>query len=134
MLGLVGMLWKFLGLAAPVCLLIAGFGRMQGKRPFFALYIVPCLFFAIHVVAHYQIWCSNPQFTDYAFALLGSVALSLFSYQLSAFCADTGSCRRLHLWGLAAVYLCGAEIPMSAYPYLFFGGILFALTALPDQA
>lgn len=128
--GLLGLVWKLLGLAAPVCLLLSGFRRMQGKKPFFGLYAVPCLFFALHVIAHYQLWCSNPQFTDYAFALLASVALSLFSYQLSAFGADAGSRRSLYLWGLAAVYLCGAELAESLYPYLYFSGILFVLTEL----
>lgn len=131
--GLLGLLWKLLGLAGPVFLLAAGFARMQGKKPFFALYMPVCLFFAVHVVAHYQIWCSNPQFTDYAFALLASVALSLLAYQLSAFSADTGDRRQLYLWALAAVFLCGGELARSAEPCLYFGGILFCLTVLPRE-
>lgn len=131
--GRLGLLWKILGLSGAVCLLVAGFERMRGKRPFFALYALPCLFFAMHVVAHYQIWCANPQFTDYAFALLSSVALSLLSYQLTAFSEDLGSRRVLTVTALAAVYLCGAELAGSLYPYLYIGGILFALTALPQK-
>ena len=77
--GLPGLLWKILGLVSPVCMIAAGFARMRGKVPFFALYVLPCLFFAVHVIANYQIWCSNPQFTDYAFALLGSVCQLLWA-------------------------------------------------------
>ena len=131
--GLLGTLWKALGFVSPVCLVAAGFRRMQGKRPFFALYAAPCLFFAVHVVAHYQIWCSNPQFTDYAFALLGAVCLSLHSYQLAAYSADIGKKSMLVLTGLAAVYLCGAELAGSMYPWLYFGGILFCLTNLLER-
>lgn len=126
--GLMGQLWNILGFATAVCLLPAGFERMRGKKPFFALYIPPCLFFVVHVVAHYQLWCSNPQFTDYAFALLASVALALHCYQLTAFSAETGNKRMLVMTALAAVYLCGAELAAGGYPYLYLCGALFCLT------
>ena len=128
--GVLGLLWKVFGIVSAVCLLMAGFDRMRGKKPFFALYAPVCLFFAVHVVVHYQIWCSNPQFTDYAFALLASVALSLHSYQLAAFSAEMGEKKMLVCTALAAVYLCGAEMALSVYPYLYLGGILFVLTGL----
>lgn len=126
--GPLALIWKVLGLAAPVCLLAAGFERMRGKVPFFALYAAPSLFFTVHVVAHYQRWCANPQFTDYAFALLASVALALNCYQHAAFGADMGRRKMLTLTALAAVYLCGAEMASSLYPYLYLGGALFCLT------
>ena len=126
--GLLGLLWKGFGMASPLCLLAAGFERLRGKVPFFALYAVPCLFFVIHVVAHYQLWCSNPQFTDYAFALLAAVMLALHSYQLTALSIGEGSRGLLVFTGLAAVYLCGAEMAASLYPYLYLGGALFCLT------
>ena len=34
----------------------------------------------------------------------------------------------LVLTGLAAVYLCGAELAQCLYPYLYIGGALFCLT------
>lgn len=126
--GLLGQLWKICGFAAPVCLLAAGFERMRGKIPFFALYIVPCLFFGVHVVAHYQLWCANPQFTDYAFALLGSVALTFCCYQLTAHCVGTGNRQMLVTTALAAVYLCSAELAAGGYPYLYLAAVLFCLT------
>lgn len=128
--GLLGSAWKLLGFAGAACLLLAGFDRMRGKVPFFACYAVPCLFFAVHVVAHYQLWCSNPQFTDYAFALLSAVALSLHCYQLAAASENSGSAGVLTATALAAVYLCGTEMAASPYPYLYLGGALFCLTNL----
>lgn len=128
--GVLGSLWKVLALAGAVCLLPAGFDRMRGKSPFFAFYAVPALFFLVNVVAHYQIWCSNPQFTDYAFALLGSVMLALHSYQMAALSLEEGNQKILVLTGLAAVYLCAAELFGSIHPYLYLGGALFALTNL----
>lgn len=126
--GILGLVWKILGLSGAVCLLPAGFQRLRGKMPFFGLYAVPSLFFTAHVVAHYQFWCSNPQFTDYAFGLLASVMLALNCYQRSAFGAETGSRRMLAFTGLAAIYLCGAEMAGSLYPYLYLAGALFCLT------
>ena len=132
MSGLLGQLWKLFGIAAPVCLLPAGFDRMRGKKPFFALYIAPCLFFGVHVVVHYQLWCSNPQFTDYAFALLASVALTLYCYQLTACSVDMSDRRMLVMTSLAAVYLCSAELAAGGYPYLYLAGVLFCLTNRND--
>lgn len=128
MAGLLGLLWKAFGLAGAVCLLLAGFERMRGRQPFFGLYALPSLFFVAHVVAHYQIWCSNPQFTDYAFALLASVMLALHCYQKTALCVGMGGRRILSATALAAVYLCGAEMARSLYPYLYLGGAVFCLT------
>lgn len=128
--GILGLLWKVLALLSAVCLLAAGFARMGGKKPFFAFYAAPALFFVVNVVAHYQIWCSNPQFTDYAFALLGSVMLALHSYQLAAASLEEGKTEVLVMTGLAAAYLCGTEITGSACPYLYLGGALFVLTNL----
>lgn len=131
--GRLGLLWKVLGWAAPVGLFLAGFARLRGKVPFFGFYALACLFFAIHVVNHYQAWCSNPQLTDYFFSLMGMVALALFAYQQAAFAADAGERRMLILLGMGAVYLCGTELAASRYPYLYLGGILWCLTGLPKE-
>lgn len=126
--GVLGLAWKLLAIVSAVCLLPAGFDRMRGKTPFFALYIPTALFFVVNVVVHYPSWCANPQFTDYAFALLGSVMLALHSYQCAAASLDEGNRRILAVTALAAVFLCGTEIAHSMYPYLYLGGALFCLT------
>ena len=128
--GVLGTLWKVLAMGSAVCLLLAGFDRLRRKTPFFALYAVPALFFVVNVVAHYQLWCANPQFTDYAFALLGSVMLALHSYQLAAVSLNEGKKEILVMTALGAVYLCSTEIFGSGYPYLYLGGTLFCLTNL----
>ena len=53
--------WQLFGLAAPVCFLLAGLARALGKKPFFLLHVVPCLFFLVHIVTRYQLWSSQPQ-------------------------------------------------------------------------
>lgn len=122
--------WRFLGLAAPVCLLLAGVSRVLGKKPFFLLHVVTCLFFLVHIVTRYQLWSANPQLQDYVFALLGVAALMLFCFYIAAREAGCGS-RHMELgMGLAAVYLCLAELARSACPALYLGGVLWALTDL----
>lgn len=125
-----GVSWKIMGFISPVCLLLAGCARMQGKRPFFLLHLFPCLFLMFHIVNHYQVWSGNPQILDYSFELFGTMALMLFAYYSAAFDVGSGR-RRMHLGaGLAAVYLCMAELALTEYPWLYLGGIAWALTGL----
>ena len=130
--GVLGFLWKSLAVLSAVCLLPAGISRLRGTVPFFALYAAPALFFVVNVVAHYQSWCANPQFTDYSFALLGSVMLALHSYQLAAASLQEESRPVLVSSALAAVFLCAAAMPRSAYAYLYLGGAVFCLTSVKE--
>lgn len=125
-----GTVWKTLGFLAPVCLLLAGYCRLQGKRPFFVLHLLPCIFLVFHIVNHYQYWSGNPQFQDYMFTLFGNMALMFFAFYHAAFDVGSGR-RRMHLgMGLVAVYLCMAELARTLYPWLYLGGILWILTSL----
>ena len=128
--GYLAIAWRYLGLAAPVCLLLAGFARALGKRPGFLLYVVACLFFVLHIVTRYQMWSGNPQMQDYVFSLLGAMALMFFGFYRAAWYADCGSLRMSAGTGLAAIYLCTAELARSSCPVLYLGGILWVLTEL----
>lgn len=128
--GYLGTLWTVFGWLSPVCLAAAGLARKQGNQPFFALYLVPCLFLVFHIINHYQSWCADPQLQNYAFALFGNMALMFFSFYSAAFSAGVGQ-RRMHLFmGLAAVYLLLAELATTHYFWLCLGGIAWALTSL----
>ena len=122
--------WRILGLAAPACMLLAGITRVIGKKPFFLLHVVTCLFFVVHIVAHYQLWSSNPQMQDYVFALMGAMALMFFGFYTAALEAGCGNISLLRGMGLAAIYLCTAELARSSCPGLYLGGILWVLTDL----
>lgn len=123
--GYLGTAWLWLGMASSVCLLAAGAAAFCGKKPFFLLHMVPCLFFVVHIVSHYQTWSGNPQMLDYLFALLGAMALMFFCFYTSALEAGCGSRRMMLGMGLAAVYLCLAELGNSAYPVLYLCGVLW---------
>ena len=125
-----GLLWQILGLAAPVCLVLAGIVRIFGKKPFFLLHIVPCLFLLVYILGSYQTWSSNPQLQDYLFAVLAALSLALFAHYTAAFEAGLGSRKMVLGAGLAAVYLCLAELGWSDQPGLYFGGMFWALTGM----
>lgn len=130
--GLLGLLWKLFGILGGLGLLWAGAARLTGKQPFFGCYAFACLFALIHVIVHYQLWCSNPQLTDYGFDLLGTVALAFLTYHLSAFCAGLPGSRMLSLSDACLVFFYATAMANGAYPYLNLGGFLFGLTCLPD--
>lgn len=120
--------WRILGLAAPVCLLLAGIARALGKKPFFLLYVVVCLFFLMHIVTRYQLWSGDPQLQDYIFTVLSTMALMFFGFYLAAQEAACGNLPMKTGMRLAAIYLCFAELARSSCPALYLGGILWAMT------
>lgn len=128
--GYLGIVWQWLGMAAPVCLLLAGIVRLFDRKPFFLLHVIPCLFLLAQIVNNYQIWSSDPQMQDYLFALLATLALALFGYYMAAFEADCGNERMLRFTGLAAVFLCLTELGWSSAPLLYLGGAFWALTGM----
>ena len=128
--GYLGQAWIYLGYLSPVCLLLAGYARMRGKKPFFLLHMIPTLFYVLHLINHYQSWCANPQLPDYIFTLLGTMTLALFGLHQTCFDVDLGNRRILLASGLCAVFFCMAELAVSSYPILYLGSILWAVTGL----
>ncbi len=128
--GMLGKLWIFSGILAAPCLIAAGACRMFGRKPFFLLHMIPCLFFVFHVINHYQPWSSEPQLLNYFFPLLGSMGLALFCFYSSAFAVDLPRRRMQLFMGLSAAFLCLTALPGSDCPWLYLGGALFAAANL----
>lgn len=128
--GVIGKLWKVSGIISCLGLYWAAFSRARGERPFFGCYGLLSVFFALHLVANYQTWCSDPQLQNYVFAFLGSLSLMLFSYHQAAFCVDTGSSFLLRLTGLLAVCFCVTGLAHGVFPYLYGGCALWSFTGL----
>lgn len=122
--------WRYLGLAAPVCFGVAAVARLLGKKPFFLLHVAPCLFYVLHIVNRYQLWSGNPQMQDYVFSLLGAMALMFFGFYTAAMEAECGSFRMRFGMGLAALYLCLGELARSSCPALYLSGALWVLMDL----
>ena len=129
-IGPVALLWKGSGLLCCPMLLLAAFSRSRGDKPFFGTYGVVSIFFALHLVAHYQLWCSDPQLSNYLFSFLASICLMLFAYYQTAFCVDNGSSFLVRLTGLLAAFCCVTTLSAADAPYLYGGCALWALTGL----
>jgi hypothetical protein len=88
------------------------------------------VFLLVHMVGCYQLWSSNPQMQDYLFALLATLALLLFAHHTAAFEVGLGNRKLVLGAGLAAIYLCLAEIGWTDYPAFYFGCVFWAVTGL----
>ena len=117
------------GLLAVPALAAAGLHRFQGRKPFFLLYGIPCLYLALYALGHYQVWSSQPQLQDWFWVMAGSVSLTLFSYYKTAFCVELGN-RKLQLaTGLLAGFFCLSAVGSGDF-LLYLGGAVWALTDL----
>ena len=119
-----------LGLLSGAGLAAAAVSRWQGKQPFFLLYGIICVFFAIHMVSCYQLWSSNPQIQDYVFTLAACIGLMLFSYQQAAFYAGIGKEKWLLAMGLVSVFSCLVCVSGTENPILYLTGGIWGVTNL----
>jgi len=126
----IALIQRVLGIVAVPGLLWGGISRMRGKKPFFLIHGVLCLFLLLNIISRYQSWSGNPQLQDYVFELLAAVALILFSYHCAAFEAGIGKRRGLLAAGLLAVLLCGGALADAENPGLYAGGAVLAMTNL----
>lgn len=108
--GLLGILWKILGIAAAICLLWSALQTVQKKTPHFLALLAPCLFWLTHLIDNYRGWSGQPQLQSYLFALLSTMAMALFTYYTAADSVGLGKPRLRVFAGLSAGYLCLAAM------------------------
>lgn len=130
--GLLGILWKILGIVSALCLLWSALQTFQKKTPHFLALLVPCLFWLTHLIDNYRGWSGQPQLQSYLFALLGTMAMTLFTYYTAAEVVGMGKPRLRVFAGLSAGYLClAAMLPgPEKTQLLFFTSALWAISCL----
>lgn len=116
--------------AAAAALAAIGCCRFTGRKPFFLLHGVVCLYLALRMVFQYRLWSADPQLQDYCFYLGAHLSLMLTSYQFAACDADMGSHRKLWAFGLASVFLCLTALPCSGEPFFLLGCAIWVYTNL----
>lgn len=134
--GYPGLLWRILGIAAPVCLAIGGGCCLLGKKPHYGFHLAACLFFLFHIIDHYRSWSGNSQIPDYAFSLLAAMALALFCFYCAARDVELGR-RRMRLGaGLASLFFCVIALSSRDCPLLYLGSIawIVAMLSCPESA
>lgn len=109
-----------LGLVAGVCLLLSALHRCLGKKPFFLINGLVCLYLAFRLFNRCQQWSNEPQLNMVVFPFLASTALMLSSYYRICFDVDLGNRRWAAFWTLMSVYLCVVAMLSFEQP-LFYG-------------
>lgn len=117
------------GLVAGLCLLVTALHRCMGRKPFFLINGLVCLYLALRLFNRCQIWSNEPQIGIVVFPFLASMAMMLAQYQRVCFDVDLGKRCWSALWCLMSVYLCIVSIFSFDQP-LFYG--LCALWQLAD--
>lgn len=117
------------GLLTVPALILLGLNRFSGKRPFFLVPGLVCLYLTLHTISHYPLWSSRPQPMIWFFPMAASVALCLFSYQQTASAISMGKRRTLILTGLLAGFFCVIAC-VREDGMLYLGAAVWALTNL----
>ena len=128
--GVLGNLWKILGVLTAGCLIWSAYCTKNGKTPHFLFSLFPCLFWLIHLVDNYRGWSGQPQPQSYLFALLATMAMTLFTYYTAADAAQMGKPRRKRFAALAAGYFCIAAALPGKGQLLYLLSALWALSSL----
>ena len=130
--GLLGNLWKILGILSALCLICTAYCTKNGKAPNFLFLLPPCLFWLTHLVDNYRGWSGQPQLQSYLFSLLATMAMALFTYYTAAEVVGMGKPRLRVFAGLSAGYLClAAMLPgPEKTQLLFFTSALWAISCL----
>lgn len=119
-----------LGILSGIGLAAVAFCRWRGKKPFFLLHALVCIFFAIHMVSCYRGWSSNPQIQDYVFSLFACIGLMLFAYHQASFGVDAGKRRTLLGVGLLTAFACVVSLSGTDNTVLYLTGGIWIVTNL----
>lgn len=108
--GMLGNLWRILGIASALCLIWSAWCTFRKKNVHFLLSLVPCLFWLTHLIDNYRGWSGQPQLQSYLFALLAAMSMVLFTYHTAAETASMGKPRMRYFSALSAGFLCLAAM------------------------
>jgi hypothetical protein len=118
-----------LALVAGLCLLLSAVHRFLGRKPFFLINGLICVYLAIRLFNRCQLWSNEPQMGIVVFPFLASMALMLSAYHRVCFDVDLGKRYWSGFWSLMSVYFCVVAMLSFDQP-LFYG--LCALWQMAD--
>ncbi len=94
------------GAAAVVCFVLAGLGRLKGKKGSFYLYCVITVYFAVQILSRYRSWNIEPQLQLYLPQLLAYAFLMITAYQQAALTMGKGKPGQYLLFNYGAAFFC----------------------------
>ena len=108
------------GLVAGLCLLLSAVHRCMGKKPFFLINGLVCLYLAVRLFNCCQLWSNEPKMSIVVFPFLASMTLMLSAYHRVCFDVDLGKRNWAGFWSLLSVYFCIVAMLSFEQP-LFYG-------------
>ena len=109
-----------MGLVAGLCLLLSAAHRCMGRKPFFLINGLICLYLAVRLFNCCRLWSNEPQVGLVVFPFLASMSLMLAAYYRVRFDVDLGKRNWGAFWCLISVYLCVVAMLSFDQP-LFYG-------------
>ena len=116
--------------AAAASMAGAAYAQFRGRRPFFLLRVIPCLFFAFYLIGSYQLTRGIPQMEDYVAPVCAIILSMLLSYQQAAWDLASTEGRQIRLAAGLTLYFGLISLSHSWMPVLCLGSSLWALTLL----
>ena len=128
----------YVGILSCVALLAAAVFRFLGKKNHFLCYMLPCVFFTLHLFHLGRELGGEPEPIRYLFCCFATLSLIPASYQLWGFCIGEGNRQKSMFWSLFSGFLCILCAPMGGIMYLILGFWLLsnpcALQYLPRRS
>ena len=100
-------------------LLLAGWCRFKGERVHYLVFLLPCLFFALHLFSMGRFYGNEPEGSRFLYAFFASAAAATAFYLLWGYAVDLGNRALSLFFSLAAVYLCMVAAPSSQNTLLY---------------
>lgn len=97
----------------------AAWSRFRGEKVHYLVYLLPCLFFALHLFSMGRLYGNEPEESRFLFAFFASAAASVAFYQLWGYAVDLGNRALSLFFSLITVYLCMVAIPDSPDAILY---------------
>lgn len=109
----------YAGILSGVGLMAAAVFRFLGKKPPFVCYMLPCVFFCLHVFYLGRELGGEPEPVRYLLRYLATLSLIPASYQLWGFCVGDGDRQKSLFWSLLSGFLCILSCPMGTNGFFY---------------
>lgn len=116
-------------------LLAAAWSRFRGEKVHYLVYLLPCLFFGLHLFSLGRMYGNEPEETRFLFAFFASAMASVAFYQFWGYAVDLGNRAFSLFFSLLTVYLCMVAAPGSKDLVLYVSvAICLFLNLVPRKA
>ena len=121
-----------LTMAVGVLMGLCGLFRVMGKNPTVLPDLLIGLYYGWWLLQSYTGWNADPNVQRYAFHLLASMAVMLFTLHRARMAGGYPERKRLVFFGFAGIFLCFAALPGAEDPLFFLASGLWCAGGMCD--